>query len=192
MTSWGNYVNNHINLSHSQEFENRIQELQLALQKCINSENGLILTGGNGGSATTADHFAADLALLGKRTGVRARSLCLNSHLGFNTAISNDLDYEEAISENIKNFSQTPNLILLFSASGNSKNVINAASEGIRQGQEVWVITGFDGGDAIGLPGIKYIHFQTREGEYGLTENLHLMLCHYLVDLLIDNFGGIK
>ena len=55
-------------------------------------ENSIIFTAGNGGSASTAEHFSADLGQMEKRTGHAIRSVCLNSQISLNSAFANDLN----------------------------------------------------------------------------------------------------
>src|ERR1700680_1419490 len=83
---------------------------------------------GNGGSAALASHLACDL---GKGTaycngGKRFRVLSLTDNLPTLTAWANDSGYEDIFSEQLKNFVQPHDVAFAISASGNSKNVLNA------------------------------------------------------------------
>jgi D-sedoheptulose 7-phosphate isomerase len=123
MESWHAYLNStkiigqSVDLFALKEFA---QELSAQIR------NGKpVLTAGNGGSATTADHFAADLFLMNKRTGKVCKALCLNSHLGLNTALNNDLSFELALAHQVESYLDDDPLIITFSASGNSPNLLN-------------------------------------------------------------------
>ena len=80
---------------------------------------------GNGGSAATASHFATDLgkgASLGREKRFKAMSLVDN--VSWLTAMANDTDYSQVFLEPLKNFAQPGDLLIAFSGSGNSPNVV--------------------------------------------------------------------
>jgi D-sedoheptulose 7-phosphate isomerase len=148
-----------------------------------------ILTAGNGGSATTADHFAADLFLMYKRTGKSCKSLCLNSHLGLNTALNNDLGFELSLAHQIESYLDEDPLIITFSASGNSPNLLNLLKKANSEGLKIWSFVGFDGGSTLKFAGSRIIHSPSPLGEYGQVENVQLSICHFLVDSLVQEFS---
>ncbi len=82
---------------------------------------------GNGGSATTASHFAAGLS---KESSwgqpVRFRALALTDNIAWLTALANDTDYERVFVEQLKNHAQAGDVLIAFSGSGNSSNVVRA------------------------------------------------------------------
>src|ERR671927_1692256 len=86
-----------------------------------------VFTLGNGGSAATASHMAADLAknTIGPNMR-RFRVLSLNDNTPMLTALANDLGYENVFSEQLKNLVRAGDLLIAISASGNSPNVLNA------------------------------------------------------------------
>ena len=76
---------------------------------------------GNGAGASIASHFANDLS---KNTKIKCISYDSSTHL---TCYANDYGYENWVKETIKIFYEMKDLIILISASGNSKNMIKAA-----------------------------------------------------------------
>ena len=76
---------------------------------------------GNGGSASTANHFANDLV---KMCGIRAVSLCSNEAIV--TAFANDNGYENIFVEQLKVFLAKDDLLITISGSGTSKNIVKA------------------------------------------------------------------
>src|ERR671938_226480 len=86
-----------------------------------------VFTLGNGGSASTASHMAADLAknTIGPNMR-RFRVLSLNDSTPMLTALANDLGYEHVFSEQLKNLIRAGDLVIALSASGSSPNVLNA------------------------------------------------------------------
>ena len=161
-----------------------LKELIRTIQLFSESSNGIIFTAGNGGSATTADHFAADLSLMNLRTGHKFRSICLNSHMGLNTALANDVSYDDALHLQFQNYDNKENLLIVFSASGNSPNIVNLLKNAINYGLNCWAFLGFDGGKSKTIDGINSIIFPDINRNYGIVENIHLMATHFIIDEL--------
>jgi D-sedoheptulose 7-phosphate isomerase len=82
---------------------------------------------GNGGSAATASHFAVDLGkgASGGPEG-RFRVQSLTDNVPWITALANDLSYAEVFSEQLRNQARAGDLLIAFSGSGSSENVIRA------------------------------------------------------------------
>jgi D-sedoheptulose 7-phosphate isomerase len=83
---------------------------------------------GNGGSAASASHFAADLTKLtaSARHPRRVRAVALTESLSAISAIANDFSYEEIFVEQLRPFMQPGDVLLGFSTSGSSPNVLRA------------------------------------------------------------------
>ena len=139
-----------------------------------------VFTVGNGGSASTASHMAADL---GKNTigpnMRRFRIVSLNDNAAIVTALANDFGYENIFSEQLVNLIRPGDLLVVVSASGNSPNVLKAIHYAREQCAEVVGILGFDGGEAAGLVDLALVVPST---DYGVIEDAHLIINHVLVD----------
>ena len=140
---------------------------------------------GNGGSATTASHMAADLgknsAMLGKP---RLRVLSLSDNMSWFSALGNDLGYENVFVEQIENFLQPGDVLIAISASGNSPNVVKAAEFARAHGGKVVGLVGFKGGKLKEIADIA-VHSQIED--YGPVEDSHLMLDHIFVEALREH-----
>lgn len=102
---------------------------------------------GNGGSAATASHFAVDLgkgASLGAER--RFRVLSLTDNVPWITALGNDLSYADVFVEQLKNFARPGDLLLAFSGSGNSENVLRAVRYANSIGCRTIGLAGYAGG----------------------------------------------
>ena len=75
---------------------------------------------GNGGSASTAEHFTNDLFSKG------VRAICLNSNVSIMTMIANDYGYDYVFSKQLEIYSEPDDLLIVFSCSGNSANIERA------------------------------------------------------------------
>ena len=134
---------------------------------------------GNGGSASTASHFACDLAKNTRCEGwPHFRVIGLTDNMAMFSALANDEGYENVFSEQLAGLMRPGDIVIAISASGNSKNVINAAETALRDGATVIGFTGFDGGRLGQLANIN-IHVQSHIIEH--VEDIHLVLEHLIV-----------
>src|SRR3954452_10143570 len=106
-----------------------------------------VFTCGNGGSASTASHFATDL-VKGASYGrdARFRIMALTDSLPTITAYSNDVSYDCIFVEQMKIFAEPGDVLLAISSSGNSPNVLRAVEYGNSIGCQTIGLTGRDGG----------------------------------------------
>jgi D-sedoheptulose 7-phosphate isomerase len=135
---------------------------------------------GNGGSASTASHMAADLAknTIGPNMR-RFRIHSLNDNISLVTALANDIGYDHIFSEQLENSVRAGDVLIVISGSGNSRNVLNAMRYARRQSAQVVALLGFDGGAAIELADITVL-VQSRD--YGIVEDMHLVVNHILLE----------
>jgi D-sedoheptulose 7-phosphate isomerase len=90
---------------------------------------------GNGGSAATASHFAAGLGKEGSSNGSgRFRVAALTDNIPWMTSLANDLDYGSVFVEQLINHAEAGDLLIAFSGSGNSTNVLRAVEWANDQG----------------------------------------------------------
>jgi D-sedoheptulose 7-phosphate isomerase len=110
-------------------------------------EGRWIFVAGNGGSSATASHLTNDFVKgLSSGNKKRFRVIALNDCVPLVTALSNDYSYEECFREQLKNYASPGDVLLVISGSGNSKNIVNAASYAKAAGMSVIAFTGRDGG----------------------------------------------
>jgi D-sedoheptulose 7-phosphate isomerase len=135
---------------------------------------------GNGGSASTASHYACDL---NKNTAhpdfprLKVMSLCDNMALF--SAIANDYGYREVFTEQLKHFFQPGDVLVGISASGNSPNIVSAFEYAKSAGGVTIGVTGFTGGEVARLADCS-IHIPSEE--YGPVEDVQLMVNHLITE----------
>lgn len=137
---------------------------------------------GNGGSASTATHLAADI---GKNAGMRIKTLALTDNVAWITALGNDLSYEDIFVEQLKNFAGRGDLLVVISGSGNSANVVKAAAWAKRNGLVTAALLGFSGGKLMKMVDIPV---WVKVDHYGYVEGIHSEIHHYLVEVLKKRF----
>ena len=134
---------------------------------------------GNGGSASTASHFACDLAKNTRQEGLpHFRVIGLTDNMAMFSALANDEGYENVFSQQLASLVRPGDIVIAISASGNSKNVIRAAEVAHSYGATVVGFTGFDGGSLRQLANFN-IHVNSTVIEH--VEDIHLILEHLIV-----------
>ncbi len=117
-----------------------------------------VYTMGNGGSASTASHFAADLAktvsygssdkeITEEKRGFRA--FCLNDNPALKTAWINDSGWENVYAGQLNSLLEEGDVILILSVhggSGWSGNIIHAMNLAKKRNAKIVGLAGFDGG----------------------------------------------
>lgn len=108
--------------------------------------NRTVYSCGNGGNAMNASHFAADLTkLTAPARGARLRALALTDSVAAISAIANDFAYDEVFVEQLRSFIAPGDVLVAFSTSGASPNVLRAVDYANRAGAVTVGITGRNG-----------------------------------------------
>jgi D-sedoheptulose 7-phosphate isomerase len=139
---------------------------------------------GNGGSASTASHFACDIvkgASFNRQS--RFRILALTDSLPTMTAYSNDVSYDCVFCEQLKNFAEPGDLVMAISGSGNSPNVLRAIEYANSLGCKTISLTGRDGGK---LGPLAQLNIQVPVPHMGRIEDAHMIVCHMIGYYFMD------
>lgn len=156
----------------------QIQNLVNILEKS-RLEGKRIFILGNGGSATTANHFVCDFGkntIKGDTGRFKIISLCDN--LATITAYGNDFGYETIFEERLKNLMENKDVIIAISTSGNSKNVLNAVKYAKSRDAYIVSFTGANGGK---LRALSDINISINSSEVEKIEDAHLIIEHIVV-----------
>ena len=159
---------------------NSIVEIFLEARKNGNS----IYFIGNGGSASTASHFAQDLAEVGRKVGVKLfKSISLTDNISAITASANDHGYDKVFSFQMQGTFKKNDILVAISASGNSPNILEAVKFAKEKGGIVVGFVGFDGGRLKEMSHYN-LHVRAIKGEYGPVEDIHLIFDHLITSYL--------
>ncbi|MDR3275529.1 MAG: SIS domain-containing protein [Endomicrobium sp.] len=101
--------------------------------KAYKSKNKTIICG-NGGSASDALHFAAEMVVRFEKKRAPLASIALSGNMATTTAIGNDLGYDCIFSRQLEAFAQKDDIFIAISTSGNSSNVIKAVESAKKLG----------------------------------------------------------
>jgi len=142
-----------------------------------------ILSCGNGGSASQAMHFTGEL--VGKFLVDRKplAGICLNADITNMTAIGNDYGYENIFKRQIEGIGKNGDVLICFTTSGNSENLINAVDK--IKGINVINLLGRDGGKMKGTGDVDII---VNSNETPRIQECHLLILHILAKLIEDAY----
>ena len=159
----------------------RFEEIGQLLISAYEKEKHIFIMG-NGGSGSTASHFACDINKgscfeLEKKFKV----ICLNDNVPTMLAYANDLSYDKVFVEQLKNFLQPDDVVIGISGSGNSENVLQAVSYAKEKGAKTIGLTGFDGGK---LARIADIPLLAAINDMQKIEDVHMIVVHMLMQYL--------
>ncbi|MGH9662260.1 MAG: SIS domain-containing protein [Bryobacteraceae bacterium] len=139
---------------------------------------------GNGGSASTASHFACDIvkgASFGRNR--RFKIVALTDSLPTLTAYANDVGYDSVFVEQLRNFAEPGDVFMALSGSGNSPNVVRAMEYARSIGCRTIALTGRDGGQ---LGPLAELHLNTAAPHMGRIEDTHFVVCHMIGYCFMD------
>lgn len=135
---------------------------------------------GNGGSASTASHFACDLGkgavVEGRR---RLRILSLNDNVSHFSAIANDMGYDNVFVEQLKNLMNPGDAVIGITVSGNSPNILKAFEYARSIGGTTVGWIGNGGGKLGTLCDTAIV---SSSCDFGLVESLHMVLEHLIAN----------
>ena len=137
---------------------------------------------GNGGSAAISNHLVCDhLKLIRTDTDLIARVVSLSTNIETITAIANDISYEDVFVYQLQSLGLKGDILMTISSSGDSENVVRAATWAKENGITVISLTGFAGGRTAEIADIN-LHV---EGDnYGVIEDIHQSLMHILAQYI--------
>jgi len=144
------------------------------------SAGGKVLCCGNGGSATQADHAAAELAGRFYRDRRALPALSLSDNVASLTAAANDLGYETVFSRQVEGLGRPGDVLLAFSTSGKSPNILEA----IKKAREMeLVIIGFTGERGAEFAGLCDHCLIVPSGDTPRIQEMHLAVAHNICAL---------
>jgi len=147
-----------------------------------------IFFAGNGGSAATASHFTNDMVKgLSPGNPRRFRAFSLVDQVPVITALANDYDYSVIFVEQLKNYAEEGDLLVVISGSGNSPNVVKACEYARENGIRTAALTGRDGGKLKGICDLSVIAPVDGMEE---IEDIHMLWEHCVICTLKENISS--
>ena len=160
-----------------------LSTLEVAAGACIEclQRGGKILLAGNGGSAADAQHIAGEMVsrFAFDRPGLPAIALTTDSSIL--TAIGNDYGYEKLFSRQVQAHGNKGDVLIGYSTSGKSPNILRAFEEAHARGLVCIGLTGNRGGTMREL--CNHL-LEVPSGDTPKIQEGHLVLGHILCGLI--------
>lgn len=146
--------------------------------------NHKILCCGNGGSAADAQHFSAEMLNRYESERPSLPAIALTTDTSTITSIGNDYHFNEIFSKQIKALGQPGDVLLAFSTSGCSKNILEATLAAHHRQMSVIALTGRDGGDLAPLLLATDIEIRIPSESTARIQECHGIVIHCLCDII--------
>jgi len=150
-------------------------ERAVAALRRVREAGGTIFTAGNGGSASTASHFALDLQKAARPDGRGTRAIALSDSMGLVTAWGNDSRFDRVFAEQLAVLGRRGDALVVISVSGASPNVLAVLETARQFGMVTVAFLGKDGGPARPLADYPVV---VPSDDFGWVESAHLVLEH--------------
>ncbi|MBT7895739.1 MAG: D-sedoheptulose 7-phosphate isomerase [Flavobacteriales bacterium] len=168
------------NISNDKNITLEIEKIIDLIVNAFLNDNKLLLCG-NGGSASDAQHIAAELSgrFLKERKPLYAEALNVNT--SFLTAVANDYGFEKTYARMIEASGKRGDILLALSTSGNSPNVLLAIQKANELGMKTIGLTGSDGGE---MNGICNILIKIPSSNTARIQEAHILTGHIICQLV--------
>jgi D-sedoheptulose 7-phosphate isomerase len=159
-----------------------IGEVSSLIAEAFNEGNKLFLFG-NGGSACDASHLAAEFVNRFKKERPGLPAIALNTDVAVLTSISNDYDYADIFSRQLKALSAPGDLALAISTSGGSKNILKAVEVAKKKGLKTIAFTGLKGSKFASKCDYAFI---VPSEDTPRIQEVHITLGHVICEIVED------
>lgn len=146
------------------------------------TSGGMVFSCGNGGSAAIANHLVCDHSKLVRTdTDLLSRIYSLSTNVEIITAIGNDLSYDEIFIYQLQSLAKTGDVLFTISSSGDSENIVRAATWAKQNEVAIISLTGFAGGRSAEIADVN-LHVDA--DNYGVIEDVHQSIMHLLAQFI--------
>ncbi len=140
-----------------------------------------LLLCGNGGSASDAQHIAAEFVNRFMLERPPLPAIALTTDTSIITSIGNDYSFEDIFSKQIKAIGMEGDVLLAISTSGNSPNIVSAVKTARGQGLYTIALTGGDGGRLVSLVDMALV---VRSNTTARIQESHIFAGHIICQLV--------
>ena len=158
------------------DVSDKIIEMKNSLLRASVSGKKVIIAG-NGGSAAIASHVAVDFTKQAK-----IRTINFNEY-DLITCFANDYGYKNWLSQALKFYGDSGDVLILISSSGNSENILRAADVSKEMNISLITFTGFSSDNNLKSKG--NLNFWVDSQAYNIVENTHQIWLLAVCDLII-------
>jgi D-sedoheptulose 7-phosphate isomerase len=154
--------------------------------------DGKILVCGNGGSAADAQHFSSEMLCRFEMERPGLAAIALTTDTSTLTSITNDYDFEQVFSRQVRALGHKADVLLAISTSGNSKNVLAAILAAHECEMNVVALTGRSGGQIAKILKHDDVYICVPAESTARIQEVHLLTLHCLCDAIDYLLLGIE
>jgi D-sedoheptulose 7-phosphate isomerase len=160
--------------------EGAFQKIAAAAVASLRS-GGKILACGNGGSAADAMHLTQELVGRFRSNRRSLPGVSLTADPTALTCIGNDFGFENVFSRQVEGLANANDLLVCFSTSGNSPNILRALEAAKAKGVKTVALLGKGGGKAKGKADLEII---IANSDSGRIQEAHTLILHALLEVI--------
>jgi D-sedoheptulose 7-phosphate isomerase len=149
-------------------------------------QGGKLLLFGNGGSASDAQHIAAELVIRYAKTRAPIAALALTTDTSALTACGNDFGFEAIFERQLEAIGRRHDVAIGISTSGNSANVLRGLRQARAMGLATVGLIGGDGGPMLALCDAAIVVPSVVTAR---IQEMHIMIGHVLCNALEQRLG---
>lgn len=154
--------------------------------------DGRVFLCGHGAAAISAQHFATALLNQGSRERPGLPAQLLDANPALLAAIGQSYGEHEIFSRQIQALGRSGDLLVIYTATGSSQNLINAVQSAHEKNMRVILFCGDDGGHVAQLLDASDVEITAPIASEFLTHELHLLMSFILCDLIDDHLFGVR
>jgi len=147
-----------------------------------------ILTAGNGGSASDALHMSEELIGRYRTNRVALPAIALPADATALTCIGNDFGFDHIFSRQVEALGEKGDILVVFSTSGNSENLLTAAAAAKQKGVKIFALTGKSGGKLAAVCDIAWI---VPSQNTARIQELHTWAMHSILECVEVSFPAV-
>ena len=176
MENWlKNYVREHIEVINKLD-QGEVARLIETIRQ-VRDQNKQIFIAGNGGGAACGSHLTVDLGKTASLECSRRFKVFSLSDVPWMTAIANDISYDSVFSQQMENFCQEGDLLIVFTVSGSSPNILEAVKAAKSHKMLTAAVVGDRNGPVIPMVDIPIV---IKSRHFAHVEDMQSAICHMI------------
>ena len=152
--------------------------------------SGKLMSCGNGGSSGDAQHIVSEFVNRFEIERKEMPAISLNSDTATMTSIGNDYGYEYIFSKQINAIGDGKDVLMAFTTSGNSKNILEAINAAKKKSIKVLLVTGGNGGKAQNLIGPDDVAIIIPSNRTSRIQEMTLIIIHSICECIDKHYQG--